>query len=658
MSAAGWGRALAAYVVALGLADLGLAAWLRLGGPSGAGDGGDVLSVWRDGRRVARRVEASAAGGSLGALGSGALAAEGAVPGTTVVRERIVGGGRVLTLGRRLFGFSFVAGRDGLRAALDGAVALLTPDDLLAAGLYRRVGIDPDGALERLAGELGCTADRLWTDGRFRRFAVAREVLSSVHAASPAVRAPADGERPGAAGDTTPTVVGDVNWVAAKPGGPAPPAAPARSAPVPAAPGPSAPASGPSAPASGPSAPAPAGSGPAAEADARLAADMRPTGPRLALAVRQASAFLMRRLGEDGRFAAAEGDGGSGEPAAPAGYDWTSHAAATALLAEADGVLDELPVRIAAQRAGLAMRAAAFVRCGGEACIAGGDRAETRAAAEAALAFGALGAARVGASFREPARELAAFLRGQQRADGGFWSAYDRARGAPDGDERADVDALAALALARAHRLTRAPADLAAAARALGRLARRPGGLGARAPLAVDPLFCAAADEVESQASGAPPALGATARELCLERAAAAAALEIGPAPVAEFAGGERCTVGWMPDVAATAARASASTAALAMGLRAGQSARSLTPVGARVTRALALLLRAQLPGARPYLQRDPAGAAGGFPATAARTEPRIDATVAAGAAMLGYLELLESRAQPTGPAGGRRARK
>jgi hypothetical protein len=626
VTAAGWGRALAAYVVALAIADVGLAGWLRFGGGAGgrgrAAGGDDVMSAWRDGRRVAR-------GAGAGAAAAGALAAEAAVAGTTVVRERIVGEGRVLTLGRRLFGFSFVAGRDGVRAALDGAEALLTPDDLLAAGLYRRVGIDPDGALERLARELGSDPARLWRDGRFRRFAVAREVVSSTPAAERGARGSADAAtRPGAAGDTTPTAVGVGNWVTPKLGGPA------------AAPAPSAPAGA-----------------PAADTQT-LARETRPTGPRLALAIRQAAAFLVRRLGEEGRFAEAAGAGAATSDG-PAGYDWTSHAAATAFLAEADGALDDLQVRIAAQRAGFALRAAALVRCGGGVCVGDAASAETRAAAQAALAFGALGVARVGASFREPARELAVFLRAQQRADGGFWSAYDRTRGAPEGDEHADVDALAALALARGYRLTRAPADLAAAARALERLARRPGWLGARAPLAVDPVLCAAADEVEAQTGPGAPGAAATVQELCLERASSAASLEIGPAPVAEYAGGERCTVGWVPDVAATASRASASTAALAMGLRAGRSTRNLTPIGARVTRALELLLRLQLPGVRPYLQPAPAAVAGAFPATAARTEPRIDVTVAAGSAMLSYLELLETRAAAVpGPPGARRARK
>jgi hypothetical protein len=215
--------------------------------------------------------------------------------------------------------------------------------------------------------------------------------------------------------------------------------------------------------------------------------------------------------------------------------------------------------------------------------------------------------------------------------------------------------------LTRAYRITRAPADLVAAARALDHLARRPGWLGARNPLSVDPRLCVAADEVGRHEGGARAAAargpsdaspasaeGAAARAVCLEAADAPGGfLELGRSPIADYDGGVRCGLGWMPDLRTTAERSEASTAALAIGLGAGRSFRSLTPLGARVTRALEFMLRTQLPGTRPYLVADPAGAAGGFPASPVETAPRIEVSAAAGSAMLRYLELLETRGMP-----------
>jgi hypothetical protein len=111
-----------------------------------------------------------------------------------------------------------------------------------------------------------------------------------------------------------------------------------------------------------------------------------------------------------------------------------------------------------------------------------------------------------------------------------------------------------------------------------------------------------------------------------------------------------------MPDLRTTADRTEASTAALAIGLGAGRSFRSLTPLGARVTRGLEFMLRTQLPGTRPYLVGDPVAAAGGFPASPVETAPRIEVSAAAGSAMLRYLELLERRGVPA--ASTRRPRK
>jgi hypothetical protein len=547
--------AAAAGALALGLGNLGLYLWLA---PSSAPPAGaaDVVSAWRQGARVARA--AAAAGDPRAALGAAATA-----PGTTVVLERVVAERRVLALGRRLFGWSFVSGRDGVRATLDGRDARLTPDDLRQAGLYGTFGVDADGVLDRLGRELGSDGDAVWKRARFRRFTVARSVLAAIPAA---------------------------------------------------------------------------GGAPSSAAGPPIA-----TGLRLTQAIKDAAHHLGRRVLPDGRFAESL-DVATGA-ARPVAYDWRPHAEAVRFLAAVGEHFDDLEIGFAAQRGGWSLRDGALGRCGDAPCAGDGDRGDTGASSLVLLAFDALAGGRAGVSFHDPIVGLGAFLRAQQRPDGGFAPSYDRARQQPVGRERGDDDAAAVLALARAGSRTRDPADLAAAVRGLAHLVARPGGAGVRDALSADPRLCEAVAELPADAT--PPG----ALEFCLAWAARGALLQLdAQAPVPELAGGFPAGVGWMPDLRATALRTDGATATLAAALRAGRSTRSLTAIGQRVTAGLELLLREQLPGARPYLLRDPAAVAGGFPVTPVDTETRLDTTAAAGDAMLRYLELLESRGMPRPP--------
>jgi hypothetical protein len=473
------------------------------------------------------------------------------------VLEHVASEGRVLSLGRRLFGWSFVAGRDGVRATLDGRDAFLTPDDLVAARLYRPLGVDADGVLERLSRELGASADQLWQSGRFRRFTVTRTVLASSApdaTATPAVR------------DTT------------------------------------------------------------------------PTGARLTAAIREAARLITRCVRPDGRFA----------------DSWSVHADAARFIAEVGEHFNDVQVQIVAQRAGWALRNDATRSCGAQACIGDGESVDTDRSALALLAYAELATDRVGGTFRQPTAALAAFLRAQQRPGGGFAAGYDRARQRPTADERADVDADAVLALARAHRITRDPADLEAASRGLAHLVGRPAFFGVRDTLSeIGARVCEAADDLAPKA-----AMPTAALDFCLDWAESGAILQLDArGPVPELAGGfARTLPAWMPDLPATARRAAGGTAVVAAALRAGRSFRGLVPIGQRVTRAFELLVREQLPGAEPYLLSDPMAVAGGFAASPIDREPRLDATAAAGSAMLRYLRLLEARGLPA-PA-PRRARK
>jgi hypothetical protein len=159
-------RLCAAYAVALIAASGLLGAWLFL---RALPFGPDVVSVWRSGTRAARLVTRGDP--------RAPLAAELTRPDATLVIEHVAREGRVVTLGRRLFALSFLAGRDGVHASLGGHDAYLSPDDLLDGRLYRSSGgIDADGVLERLSRELGSSKEALWKHARFRRFTVTRTV--------------------------------------------------------------------------------------------------------------------------------------------------------------------------------------------------------------------------------------------------------------------------------------------------------------------------------------------------------------------------------------------------------------------------------------------------------------------------------------------------
>lgn len=137
-----------------------------------------VVSVWKGGERTARVVVASEPEQQLGE----AAAEEGA----TRVVEDVIDEGPVLSAAPFLFGVSFVPGRDGVRATLQGRAAYATPDDLLKLGAYElffpfgefkvKFGVDPERTQEFLAKELGISVEQLRAQASFRRLAIRRRV--------------------------------------------------------------------------------------------------------------------------------------------------------------------------------------------------------------------------------------------------------------------------------------------------------------------------------------------------------------------------------------------------------------------------------------------------------------------------------------------------
>jgi hypothetical protein len=560
-------RLLIAYALVLTGGCAALVVWLSPRDEPRAG-ASEILSAWRQGALAARRITAKpAAGADPGA----ALAAERGTPGTTLVVEHVVREGRVFTLTRTLFGLSFVAGRDGVRATLNGRDATLTADDLLRERLYRRTfGVDSEGVLDRLANQLGCGKDELWRSGSFRRLVITRTVL------------PRDP--------------------------------------------------------------------PELDLIRRARQETAVTTSRLTLAIKDAGRFLVQRLREDGRFS-------DGAPAG-AGYDWAAHAAATVFLAESGERLDAYELRSAARRAGRFLQQMGSVRCGPNPCIGGLERGDTGGSADTLLAYSELATEKAGVAFRGLTAELASFLRAQQRGNGGFFTYYDRARQRGAGTDRDDVDAQAVLALARAHRITGNPADLEAARRGLRHLTGRPGLLGARDYLGGDHRVCVAMNDLWERAAD-PAAL-----DYCLDWTSWGALLQIDrrSAAVAEYRGGVRPNLGWVPvpDLTATAQRTEGAIATLAAAVRAGRSADSIRALDVRMAGGVELLLREQLPGARAYLRPDAEAESdlGGFTRSPVDRDPRLATTAAAGSALLRCLRAVEPARGATGKPARRRSVK
>jgi hypothetical protein len=151
-----------------------------------------VASVWSAGALVAQAVVAKV--GDVPPSLESALAAK---TGSSLVYERIVGEGPVLTRPEAAFALSFVQGHDGLSATLNGHIAYVTPDELLARQAYDKgvevpglafsIGLDTPVALAIVADRLGVTVRDVLDHATVRRFRVERVVPGA--APSPPVTA-------------------------------------------------------------------------------------------------------------------------------------------------------------------------------------------------------------------------------------------------------------------------------------------------------------------------------------------------------------------------------------------------------------------------------------------------------------------------------------
>jgi hypothetical protein len=329
------------------------------------------------------------------------------------------------------------------------------------------------------------------------------------------------------------------------------------------------------------------------------------------------------------------------------GYNWPRHAGATFFLGQAAAVLDDPVVRYAALRAAARMRDDQLVACGEQRCITDWEQADVGSSALGLIAFTEL--ARTGAdrSYVPAIRALAAFLRAQQRPDGELMHMFDRRTGKPIDVQYLYFTGEAALALARAHRVTGDPRDLDAARRALAHLAR--GGwsfFGSRYYWSEEHWTCQAVDELWERAPDP------VARKFCSDWHVYQRALQQrdGDSPFdadGSFGFGPLVT----PRLTPAASRGEAAGALLAVVRRGGGGRADAAGSTEReesaalddeLSRAVAFLLRHQLvPGRAPmHLFAAPELVRGAMPGSAVDDQLRIDYAQHAGSSMIRWLEL------------------
>jgi hypothetical protein len=185
-------------------------------------------------------------------------------------------------------------------------------------------------------------------------------------------------------------------------------------------------------------------------------------------AIRDAASYLARAVDERGRFRYLVDAPSNKEIEAP--YSWPRHAGATFFLAQAAALLDDVAIRRAMLRAATKMRDDTMLDCGAERCIATDDEPDIGSSALALLAFTEIVRTDADSSYRRAINELAKFLRSQQRPDGEMMHLYKRSAKKPVDVQLLYYTGEAALALARAHRITNDPADLESSKRALAHL--------------------------------------------------------------------------------------------------------------------------------------------------------------------------------------------
>lgn len=350
----------------------------------------------------------------------------------------------------------------------------------------------------------------------------------------------------------------------------------------------------------------------------------------------EAARYLARNTDSEGRFRyLVEAPTNRELP----GYDWPRHAGATHFLAEAAAASpSETDLAYAALRAAAYLRDHALVRCGALRCIGDGAVVDVGSTALAILAFAEIARTGLDPAYEPIVRDLAAFLRSQQRPDGELMHEYDRAARRPVDVQLLYFSGEAALALSRAHALLGDPRDLEAATRAVQHLIHDAWTFfGSRYYWGEEHWTCEAADDLWDRAPSRD------ALDFCLGWAAYNRKLMYGAGDTALDVDGAYGVGPFVtPRLTPAGSRSEATAATLDMARRAGSPPGQIEALDRQLRRSLALLLRQQLalsPGVYPaYLMADPQAVDGAVPGSEVDWDLRIDYSQHAGNALLRWV--------------------
>ncbi|MBL8607686.1 MAG: hypothetical protein JNL38_10215 [Myxococcales bacterium] len=326
-----------------------------------------------------------------------------------------------------------------------------------------------------------------------------------------------------------------------------------------------------------------------------------------------------------------------------AGYNLPRHAGATFFMAQAAGLLGDARLRWAVLMAAGYLRKEAMGACGPYTCVIDDGEANAGSAALAVIAFTELVRRQLDDSFVHEVRLLAAFLRSLQRPDGELMHEYDRAKGRPIDVQRLYFSGEAALALARAHRVTGDPADLEASKRLLARLVGTGWSFfGSRYYWGEEHWTCQAMAELWDRAPNED------ALTFCLRWHAYQQKLQYDAtdSPMdAEGAFGFGSFVS--PRLTPASSRGEAGAATLAALRAARPSDPAVGPLQREIDRAVAFVMRHQFTPGPTHLFADPIAVQGGVPGSSVDWTVRMDYPQHAGSMMVRWLELRERAPNP-----------
>jgi hypothetical protein len=324
------------------------------------------------------------------------------------------------------------------------------------------------------------------------------------------------------------------------------------------------------------------------------------------------------------------------------GYNWPRHSGTTFFLAQAAGILDDSYVRYAALRAASRLRDEMMRPCGKHRCITEEQPvADLGSSALALIAFTEIARTGADAGYRATIKELAEFLRSQQRPDGEFMHFYNRAESVPIDRQSLYYSGEATLALARAHEVNGEAKDLESAKAALSHLSGEGWSFfGSRYYFSEEHWTCQAVSELWARAPD-PKALEFCSRWHQFQRR-----LQYSPADSpfdADGAFGFGPLVS--PRVTPASSRGEAAGALLSVLLREPSIHRDEIPlVESELNRALAFVLRNQFHPGPTHLFADPVAIRGGLPGSPVDWQLRIDYAQHAGCMMARWLEIQASK--------------